>query len=44
MHDLRLAFRSLKRNPILSALMVAAIACGIATSMIAITPAPSSFS
>jgi putative ABC transport system permease protein len=37
MHDLRLAFRSLKRNPILSALMVAAIACGIATSMIAIT-------
>jgi putative ABC transport system permease protein len=36
-HDLRLAFASLKRNPILSGLMIAAIAVGIAASMIAIT-------
>jgi putative ABC transport system permease protein len=37
MHDVRLAFRSLKRNPILSALMIGAIAVGIAASMIAVT-------
>ncbi|MDB6100316.1 MAG: transporter ATP-binding protein [Gammaproteobacteria bacterium] len=36
-HDLRLALRSLRRNPILSALMIGAIAVGIAASMIAIT-------
>src|SRR5262245_5932693 len=36
-HDVRLALRSLKRNPILSALMIGAIAVGIAASMIAIT-------
>lgn len=34
---LRLAFKSLKRNPILSALMVAAIALGIGSSMTTIT-------
>lgn len=37
LHDLRLAIRSLRRNPVLSALMIAAIAVGIATAMIAIT-------
>src|SRR5690242_786366 len=37
MHDLRLAFASLNRNPILSGLMIGAIAVGIAASMIAIT-------
>lgn len=37
MHDLRLAWLSLKRNPVLSALMVIAIAAGIAASMISIT-------
>ena len=36
-HDLGLAFRSLRRNPALSVLMVGAIAVGIAASMIAIT-------
>jgi putative ABC transport system permease protein len=36
-HDLRLAFRSLRHNPVLSALMIGAIAVGIAASMIAIT-------
>jgi putative ABC transport system permease protein len=36
-HDLRLAFRSLRRNPVLSALMIGAIAVGIAASMIAMT-------
>jgi putative ABC transport system permease protein len=36
-HDLKLAFRSLKRNPILSILMIGALAVGIAASMIAIT-------
>ena len=36
-HDLRLAFRSIRRNPILSALMISAIAVGIAASMVAIT-------
>ncbi len=36
-HDLNLAVRSLRRNPVLSALMVAAMAVGIAASMIAIT-------
>jgi putative ABC transport system permease protein len=37
LHDLQLAFRSLRRNPVLSALMIAAIAVGIGASMIAIT-------
>jgi len=37
MHDLRLAWRSLRHNPVLSALMVGAIAVGIAACMIAIT-------
>jgi putative ABC transport system permease protein len=37
LHDVRLALRSLKRNPILSALMILTIAVGIAASMIAIT-------
>jgi putative ABC transport system permease protein len=37
MHDMGLAVRSLKRNPVLSALMIGAIAVGIAASMIAIT-------
>jgi putative ABC transport system permease protein len=37
MHDLMLALRSLRRNPVLSALMVLAIASGIAASMITIT-------
>jgi putative ABC transport system permease protein len=37
LHDLRLALRSFKRNPVLSALMIGAIAVGIAASMIAIT-------
>jgi putative ABC transport system permease protein len=37
MHDLGLAFASLKRNPILSVLMIGAIAVGIAASMIAVT-------
>lgn len=37
LHDLRLALRSLRRNPILSALMVLTIAVGIAASMITIT-------
>jgi putative ABC transport system permease protein len=36
-HDLGLAFRSLRHNPVLSALMIGAIAVGIAASMIAIT-------
>jgi putative ABC transport system permease protein len=36
-HDLRLAFRSLRRNPYLSALMIGTIAVGIAASLIAIT-------
>lgn len=36
-HDLGLAIRSLRRNPVLSALMISAIAVGIAASMIAIT-------
>jgi len=36
-HDLALAVRSLKRNPVLSALMIAAIAVGIAAAMIAVT-------
>lgn len=36
-HDLALALRSLRRNPILSILMITAIAVGIAASMIAIT-------
>jgi putative ABC transport system permease protein len=37
MHDLQLALRSLKRNPVLSALMITAIAVGIAATMIAVT-------
>jgi len=37
MHDLHLALKSLRRNPVLSALMVIAIASGIAASMITIT-------
>src|SRR4051794_41111176 len=37
MHDLRLALMSLRRNPVLTALMVIAIAAGIAASMITIT-------
>jgi len=36
-HDLRLAVSSLRRNPVLSALMIGAIAVGIAASMISIT-------
>jgi putative ABC transport system permease protein len=36
-HDLRLALRSLRRNPILGALMVGAIAAGIAATMMAVT-------
>jgi len=36
-HDLRLAWRSLRRNPVLSALMIGAIGVGIAASMIAVT-------
>jgi putative ABC transport system permease protein len=37
MHDLRLALHSLRRNPVLTALMVLAIAAGISASMITIT-------
>ena len=37
MHDLRLALRSLRRNPVLSALMIGTIAVGIAACMIAVT-------
>jgi len=37
LHDVRLALRSIRRNPILSALMILTIAVGIAASMIAIT-------
>src|ERR1700754_1980266 len=37
MHDLRLALHSLRRNPVLTALMVIAIPAGIAASMITIT-------
>lgn len=37
LHDLRLALHSLRRNPILTALMVIAIAAGIAASMVTIT-------
>jgi putative ABC transport system permease protein len=37
LHDVRLALRSLKRNPVLSGLMILTIAVGIASSMIAIT-------
>jgi putative ABC transport system permease protein len=37
MHDIRLALRSLRRNPILSALMIGAVAVGISASMIAVT-------
>jgi len=37
MHDLNLALQSMRRNPMLSTLMVLAIAAGIAASMITIT-------
>lgn len=37
LHDLRLALRSLARTPVLSMLMIGAIAVGIAAAMIAIT-------
>lgn len=37
MHDLQLALQSMRRHPVLSALMVLAIAAGIAASMITIT-------
>jgi putative ABC transport system permease protein len=37
LHDVRLALRSVKRNPVLSGLMILTIAVGIASSMIAIT-------
>ena len=37
LHDVRLALRSVKRNPVLSGLMILTIAIGIASSMIAIT-------
>ena len=37
MHDLSLALQSMRRHPVLSALMVLAIAAGIAASMITIT-------
>jgi putative ABC transport system permease protein len=37
LHDLRLAFLSLRRNPILTALMIGAIAAGIGAAMITIT-------
>jgi putative ABC transport system permease protein len=36
-HDLRMAWRSLRRTPFLSALMICALAVGITASMIAIT-------
>jgi putative ABC transport system permease protein len=36
-HDLRMAVRSLRRNPYLSALMIGALAVGITASMIAVT-------
>lgn len=37
LHDLRLALRSLRRNPYLSGLMILTIAVGIAASIVAIT-------
>src|SRR5215470_4065461 len=37
LHDVRLALRSAKRNPVLSTLMIVTIGVGIAASMIAIT-------
>jgi putative ABC transport system permease protein len=36
-HDLRLALLSIRQNPIISALIVAVIAIGISTSMVAVT-------
>jgi putative ABC transport system permease protein len=36
-HDLRLAFRSIRQNPFIAALIVAVIAVGIGTSVVAIT-------
>src|ERR1700733_9471597 len=36
-HDLRLAVLSIRRNPLISALIVAVIAIGISTSTVAIT-------
>src|SRR5262245_37992545 len=37
MHDLGLALRSLRRNPVLTVLMIVAIAAGIGASMVTIT-------
>jgi len=37
MHDVGLAFRSIRRNPVLSALMVVAIGSGIAASLVTMT-------
>jgi putative ABC transport system permease protein len=36
-HDLRIAFRSIRQNPFIAALIVAVIAVGIGTSVVAIT-------
>ena len=36
-HDLRLALLSIRRNPLIAALIVAVIAIGIGTSVVAIT-------
>src|SRR5580704_5617387 len=36
-HDLRLAFRSIRQNPFIAALIIAVIAVGIGTSTVAIT-------
>jgi hypothetical protein len=36
-HDLRLALQSIRRNPFIAALVVAVIAIGIGTSVVAIT-------
>ena len=36
-HDIRLAWQSVRRNPFVSALLVAVIAIGIGTSVVAIT-------
>ena len=37
LHDLRLALRSLRRTPVLTALTAGAIACGIGAAMVALT-------
>src|SRR5258708_27120415 len=36
-HDLRIAFRNIRQNPFISALIIAVIAVGIGTSVVAIT-------